>query len=126
MSRLLALLQHCRQSGRLIQSVALAFVLSLGVAIASPLVNPQNTQLICSASGGMKVITFADDGTTTEKTSTHGLDCPLCAVSMGMPPASQLECGLQAFMPAKPITTRLVAHSTFQSRAPPARGPPAI
>ena len=30
------------------------FVLSIGVAVASPLVNPQGMELICSGSGGSK------------------------------------------------------------------------
>ena len=43
----------------------LVFVLSLGVAVASPMVNPKAMQLICSASGSVKLLVQSDDGTRT-------------------------------------------------------------
>ena len=39
-------------------------VLSLGVAVASPIVKPQNVLLVCTGSGAMKVLVTADDGST--------------------------------------------------------------
>ena len=42
------------------------FVLSLGVAVASPLVHPQDTLLVCTGAGAMKVLVTADDGSTRE------------------------------------------------------------
>ena len=60
------------------------FVLSLGVAVASPIVKPQDILLVCSGSGAMKVLVQSDDGSTTELAS-NSMDCPLCA-PMGAPP----------------------------------------
>ena len=128
MSALLRLLHYSRQSGRLIQSVLLAFVLSLGVAIAAPAVQAANLtpdqQIICVGSGGMKVITFAADGTALETQTTHSLDCPLCMASGALPPTSQSTRGLPAIAFAQPMLQGVQAHSIFESRAPPARAPP--
>ena len=128
MLALLRLLQYSRQSSRLIQSVMLAFVLSLGVAIAAPAVQAANLapdqQIICVGSGGMKVITFAADGTATESQTTHGLDCPLCMAALAPAPASQAQQGLQAISFAQPILYAVQPHSIFESVAPPARAPP--
>jgi hypothetical protein len=128
MQSLTSLLHACRTSNRLIQSVMLAFVLSLGVAIASPAVQAANLspdqQIICVGSGGMKVITFAADGTATESPTTHGLDCPLCMAVLAPAPASQAQQGLQAIRYAQPVQHGVQPHSIFESRAPPARAPP--
>ena len=106
----------------------LAFVLSLGVAIAAPAVRAANLspdqQLICVGAGGMKVITFAADGTATESQTTHGLDCPLCMAVLAPAPASQAQQGLQAIGFTQPIFYAVQPHSIFESRAPPARAPP--
>jgi hypothetical protein len=125
---LLRLIHHSRQSGRFIQSVLLAFVLSLGVAIAAPAVQAANLapdqQIICVGSGGMKVITFAADGTALETQTTHGMDCPLCMVPAMLPPANPSALDLQAIAFAQPMLHGVQAHSIFESRAPPARAPP--
>jgi hypothetical protein len=128
MSALLRLLHYSRQSGRLIQSVLMAFVLSLGVAIAAPAVQAANLtpdqQIICVGSGGMKVITFAADGTALETQTTHSLDCPLCMVPALLPPATQSGFALPAIAFAQPMLHGVQPHSTFESVAPPARAPP--
>lgn len=105
--------------------VLLWFVLSLGVAVASPLVNPQSMELVCSSAGAVKVLVKTDDG-ARELGSSH-LDCPLCAITGAPPPA--------AFAPAfvhplplghalQPIPAARLAAATA---APlPARGPPSL
>ncbi len=98
-------------------------VLALGVAVASPLVKPQSSLLICSASGNMKVVVTADDGSTTDL-GTASMDCPLC-VAAGAPPAVFI---LQA-EPTQPLAYALQsipsAHIAARTAAPlPARGPP--
>jgi hypothetical protein len=130
MQPLASLLRTCRTSSRLIQSVMLAFVLSLGVAIVTPAIQAANLspdqQIICVGSGGMKVITFAADGSAQEVQTDHDSHCTMCGTLQAMPLAGHIQQGLQAILPAKPIAIRLVAHAAFQSRAPPARAPPAI
>jgi len=73
-------LRHAHHLARL---VLVWFALSIGVAVASPLVSPQGMALICSGSGAMKVLVKTADGAT--EASSHSLDCPLCA-SIGAPP----------------------------------------
>jgi hypothetical protein len=117
-----SLLQSLRRATKLARWVLLGFVLSLGVAIASPIVNPQATQLICSASGGMKIIVTTSDGST--EVASQSMDCPLCVSIIAPPPVlkSRFE-PVQALSYAlQPIPAAIIAQRT--AAPPPARGPP--
>ena len=98
------------------------FVASMGVAIASPLVNPQAIEVICSGAGTIKLLVQTDDGAV--EMGAMGMDCPLCSIA-GAPPASP-----PAFVPlpqplahaVQPVEAARIAAATA---APlPARGPP--
>ena len=99
------------------------FALSLGAAIASPLINPQSTEIICTGSGVMKVLIKNADGSSTESVSRM-LDCPMCA-PLGAPPPVQ-----KSFTePVQPLghvlKTIPAAHIAAATGVPPpARGPP--
>lgn len=100
------------------------FVLSLGVAVASPLVSPQSIELICSGSGAIKVLLKTDDG--AKEMSSHTLDCPLCAHVGAPPPVSHVDVPV-----VHPLAHALrpvpAAHIAARTAAPlPARGPPAF
>ena len=103
--------------------VLLAFVLSLGAAIASPLIQPQAVSLICSGMGVMKVIVQTDDGMV--ELGSHALDCPLCANLAAPPPVALLlaqpKPGLVTTPQATP-TPHLPGQpdAPWQARAPPA------
>jgi hypothetical protein len=117
-----SLLQTLRCATALARGVLLGFVLSLGVAIASPIVNPQATQLICSASGGMKVIVTSADGST--EVASQSMDCPLCVSIIAPPPVlkSTFEPVQARSYALQPNPTAIIAQRTA---APlPARGPP--
>jgi hypothetical protein len=95
----------------------------MGVAIASPMVNPQGLQLVCSGSGSMKVVRVNASGESTP-TVSHTLDCPLCA-SISAPPPLEII-GLRAVAPlaytaALQDTGRI---TPVLAAPPPARGPP--
>ena len=114
-------LRHLRWFARL----ALAwFALSIGVAVASPLVSPQAVELICAGSGAIKLVAKSDEG--VRETPSHTLDCPLC-VHVGAPPPI-----LQARLPeVHPLAHALLpipaAHIAARTAAPlPPRGPPVI
>jgi hypothetical protein len=99
------------------------FVLSLGVAVASPIVKPQDILLVCSGSGAMKVLVKAADGSTSELAS-NSMDCPLCAPMGAPPPVARLTAE-----PSQPLAYALQAipsaHIAARTAAPlPARGPP--
>ena len=56
-------MQTLRHAHFLARFVLVWFALAIGVAIASPIVNPQAIELICSGSGGaMKLLVKSDDG----------------------------------------------------------------
>ncbi len=100
------------------------FALSIGVAMASPLVKPQAMTLICSGAGMMMVVLNADDD--SQQTSGTTLDCPLCATSSAPPPLAHLNAE-----PVQPLAYVLqsipAAHiAALTAVPPPARGPPAF
>jgi hypothetical protein len=117
-----SLLQTLRRATALARWVMLGFVLSLGVAIASPIVNPQATQLICSGTGVMKVIVTSADGST--EVTNQSMDCPLCVSIFAPPPVLKMS-----FEPAQPLSYALrpIPAATIAKRTaapPPSRGPP--
>ncbi len=117
-------LQTIRSLRWLARLVLAWFVLSTGVAVASPLVNPQGMELICSGSGAIKILVKTDDG--AKEMSSHTLDCPLCAHAGAPPPTPQA-----ALPVAHPLAHALrpipAAHIAARSAAPlPPRGPPAF
>ncbi|WP_399683120.1 DUF2946 family protein [Xenophilus sp.] len=110
--------------GLLGRAVLLCFALSLGAAVASPLVHPQAMELVCSASGAVKLVVKTDDG-AQEMGATH-LDCPMCLLA-GAPPPAPAALALPHPQPLghalQPIEAARLAAATA---APlPARGPPA-
>ena len=117
-------LQTIRSLRWLARLVLAWFVVSMGVAVASPLVNPQAMELICSGSGSIKLLVHTDDG--LQETPSHALDCPLCVHVGAPPPASQA-----ALPVAHPLAHALrpipAAHIAARTAAPlPPRGPPAV
>ena len=96
--------------------------LTMGVAIASPLVNPKSMHLVCTGTGAIKVVVSSSDSDSTD--SGHTLDCPLCTGVTAPPPVALWKIGASAptHQPVQSIATLHVADS---SAAPlPARGPP--
>lgn len=122
-------LQSLRSAHRITRLVLVWFVLSLGAAIASPLVNPQATELICTGTGVMKVLVINADGTIDDggtEVASRMLDCPLCASVSAPPPAARATAE-----PAQPLGYVLqsipAAHiAALTAAPPPGRGPPAF
>jgi hypothetical protein len=115
-------MESLRHAHLLARFVLVWFALSIGVAIASPIVKPQAIELICSGSGVMKVLVKTDDG--VKEVVSHTLDCPLCASISAPPPLARLNAE-----PVQPLAHVLlgmpVARLVLLTAAPPpARGPP--
>jgi hypothetical protein len=112
-----------RNHHRIARLVLLWFALYLGVAIAAPLVQGQGLQLVCTASGSIKLIA-AGTGGTGSSLASHALECPLCAGPGAPPPwatGGPVAVALPAFVaPAQPGIR--LAHAG--AAPPPARGPP--
>ena len=127
--QLLQTLQTLRNSHQLMRLVLVWFVLSLGAAIASPLINPQAAELICTGTGVMKLLVKNADGTVDEggtEVASRMLDCPLCASVTAPPPAAKATAE-----PDQPLGYVLqsipAAHIAARTAAPPpGRGPPAF
>lgn len=115
-------MQFLRTTKPLARFVLLWFVLSLGVAIASPWVNPKPLQLVCSVAGVAKLVAVSDDGAPAQL--AHALDCPLCMGSGAPPPPVQgVTAPLRATADGKPLFGS--HHRPRHAAAPfPARGPP--
>lgn len=114
------------RNARLLARLVLVWLaLSLGVAIASPIVKPQAMELICSGSGVMKLVLQSDDASSQEAPG-YTLDCPLCLTGGAPPPTARLTA-----QPAQPLAYALqsipAARIAALTAAPlPARGPPAF
>ena len=114
-------MRHLRSITRL---VLVWFVVSIGVAVASPIVQPKSTLLVCTGAG-MKALVQSEDGSTTEQ-GRMALDCPLCVTMSAPPPESDVT--VQSIHPLAYATQSIpAAHVAARTAAPlPARGPPSL
>lgn len=114
---------HPRFLGLVGRWVLLWFVLSLGVAVASPIVHPQAVELVCSSVGSVKVVVHTEDG-VQEMGASH-MDCPLCVLT-GAPPPSVDPAGFDLPLPLGRVVRSIpAARLAAATAAPlPARGPP--
>ncbi|MBO9514621.1 MAG: hypothetical protein J7549_10940 [Variovorax sp.] len=113
-----------RRARRLVSFVLMWFALSLGAAIASPVVHPQAMEVLCSASGVAKVVIHTDDG--VKDIGASHLDCPMCLPGGAPPPAP-----IVAVPSVQPLSHAVqsipAARLAAATAAPlPARGPPAL
>lgn len=116
-------MQALRNASFLARLVLAWFALAIGVAVASPLVNPQGVELICSGGGGMKLL--VNGGDEGGAAAGHAMDCPLCGSFGAAPPPSHgwvpTESG------AGPVPSLApAARPALSAAPPPARGPPAF
>jgi len=116
-------MQSLRHARTLVRLVLAWFVMSIGVAVASPLVQSQAMELICSGTGVMKIVVKADDGTT--QPPGPSLDCPLCA-HVGSPPPVVKASAQPPHPLSHALRPAIAAHIAWVTAAPLlARGPPA-
>lgn len=120
----MSLLHILRNTPWLAKLALLWFAVTLGVAVASPLVDPQQELLICTSTGMAKVV-LHDDGsvTTSPVAEAH---CPLC-ITCGVPPSFVSP----VFDPVLPLGRVLQSIPAARIAAltappPPSRGPPSL
>jgi hypothetical protein len=117
-------MQTLRHFTLLTRLVLVWFVLSLGVAVASTLVNPQDTLLVCTSVGAMKVLVKADDGSTRE-VAQSAMDCPLCVPTGAPPPVAVQVRVAPVFALGFALQSIPSAHIAGRTAPPlPPRGPP--
>jgi hypothetical protein len=119
----MTLLQAIRRSTLIVRSVLAWFVMSMAVAVAAPVVQPQSSMLVCSASGAVKLVdSSGEDGVAA---GHHTLDCVLC-LALNAPPAVVADFAILPLAPAvhevHPSRNVWVFRSdaTLAARAPPA------
>ncbi len=118
-------MQTLRNAHLIARFVLVWFALSIGVAIASPIVKPQAMELICSGSGVMKMLVKTDDG--TKEVLSYTMDCPLCANSSAPPPPAALLTATLLQPLAYVLRSIPAARMASLTAAPlPARGPPSF
>ncbi len=109
-----------RQARSLARLVLAWFALSVGIAVAAPIVQPQQLQLLCTGTGAMKLLVQGDDGEAVANTPM--LDCPLCA-TVAPPPVCAAAAPVQPLAAA--VQSIPAARIAALTAAPlPARGPP--
>ncbi len=113
-------MQTLRHMTCLARLVLAGFLLSLGVAVASPAVTPRPLEMVCSG-GVYKWV--APSGASTDLSPT-ALECPQC-VPAGLPPsAPHVMAGPDwsaAILPQRPQAIGPAVHAAWP---PPARAPP--
>ncbi len=118
-------MQKLRHAHRLAHWVFAWLVLSMAVAMVSPIVKPTAMELVCSGAGVMKVLIDTDDG--AKKVSGPMLDCPLCVTHGGVPPVAFSLTVASAQPLAHVLQGIPAAHIASLTAAPlPARGPPSF
>jgi hypothetical protein len=115
-------LQILRNKLCFVRGMLVWFALSLGIAMASPLVNPQALTLVCSAAGVVQLKVGVDGDAPA--TPAHTMHCVLC-LSIGAPPITLASM-------AEPVSLGFVLRAALAQRpqgrvtaAAAARGPPA-
>ena len=123
----MASLQSLRESRSIVRWMLVWFALSIGVAVAAPVVNPQALTLICTTAGNVKFVaeSVGDNADSAPAgMQVHTLDCVMC-LPAGAPPVTSavLHPGSAALslQPAA-LPERLPARF---AKAASARGPPA-
>ncbi|MBP6220678.1 DUF2946 family protein [Limnohabitans sp.] len=115
-------LQSLRNAHHLTRFMLVWFALFIGVAAASPLVNPEGVQLVCTTAGSVKLVQAAADGQDGTD-NTHGMHCPLC-LPVAAPPVAATPVAVHAglsFALQSTEQARLAAliGLPWQARAPP-------
>ncbi|MNR21762.1 hypothetical protein D3C85_1386810 [compost metagenome] len=125
MQAIMATMHALRTSSILARLVLAWFALTMGVAMASPIVAPKTMEMICSGSGLMQLIEMNQDGEVVPA-GQHTLDCAMC-LPVFLPSSSMTAQVSQPQPLAHALTPMQAAHIAALVGAPlPPRGPPAL
>jgi hypothetical protein len=116
-------MQQLRNALHIARLVLVWFALSVGVAVASPVLNPKSMDVVCTGTGIMKLVVQGDDDNTA---SAKTMDCPLC-MSITAPPSEFNATLTQPSPLAHAVQPIAAAHIAAITAPPlPSRGPPAL
>ena len=115
---------YLRQAKTLARFVLVWFALSVGVAMASPLVAPKSMELVCTTGGTMKLVSTGDSDKS--ESTDHTMDCAHC-MAVGIPPAPISSQFIKPSSLAHALHPIAAAHIAAVTAPPlPSRGPPAL
>ena len=114
-------MQRLRNASLLVRLVLAWFALSIGVAVAAPVVQPRALELLCTGTGVAKLMVQGDDGQPAP--AGHTLDCPLC-VALSAPPPAERPVARVSPPPPLAVARDAVRAVPLPALPPPARGPP--
>ena len=124
---------HRLRTAPFLARLVLAWFLGVvGLAGAAPLIHPQSLELVCGASGAVKlvVVSAAGDDDATPRTQAlgpHGLDCTLCLQLQAPPPSLPPVALFRAVPQPVPVPWQARVFTASWHGAPlPARGPPGV
>jgi hypothetical protein len=116
-------MQQLRNALHITRLMLVWFVLSIGVAVASPVFNPKAMDVVCTGTGMMKLVVQGDDDSAG---SAKTMDCPLCT-SMTAPPPEFNTTLTQPSPLAHAVQPIAAAHIAAITAPPlPSRGPPTL
>lgn len=126
-------MQRLRTAPFLARLVLAWFIAVVGGAGAAPLIHPQSLELVCGASGAVKLVVVSSGAGGGESTplpqalGSHGLDCTLCLPLHAPPPAPLGVAVVRAAQAPVPVPPRVaVRGASWQGAALPPRGPPGV
>jgi hypothetical protein len=120
-------LQSLREARSIVRWMLVWLALSIGVAVAAPVVNPQALTLICTTAGNVKFVADpASDNADSAPSGmqTHALDCVMCLPAGAPPVASWVPPVGPVARSAQPAAALARVPARF-AQAASARGPPA-
>lgn len=120
---------HRLRSSPLIARLVLAwFLCVVGMAGAAPLIHPQSLELVCGASGAVKLVVVGqagdDDASRPQALGPHGLDCSLCLQLQAPPSQAHPTVAPPAALQDGVPVLSLLHWLQWDGTALPARGPP--
>ncbi len=121
---------HRLRSSPLISRLVLVwFLCVVGVAGAAPLIHPQSLELVCGASGAVKLVVVGqvgddDNASRPQALGPHGLDCSLCLQLQAPPPQVHPTVAPAAALHQRVSVLALLHRPQWDGTALPARGPP--
>ncbi|WP_310625140.1 DUF2946 family protein [Limnohabitans sp.] len=114
-------MQQFRNALHITRLVLVWFALSVGVAIASPVLNPMD--VVCTGTGMIKLVVHGDDGSAAPAKT---MDCPLCVANTAPPPEVNTMLAQPSPL-AHAVQPIAAAHIAAVTAPPlPSRGPPAL
>jgi len=116
-------MQTLRRAHLITRFVLVWFALSLGVAVASTVVQPKGLDVVCTSAGSLKLVS-QEGGANGQQTLKHALDCPLCCTTGAPPPVVFNDVDNHIAL-AHALLPLSLAHIASLTAPPlPSRGPP--